>query len=109
MTTRTYAHELNREIRSISGWYMLEKEERITHRGRDYVYAVGQGAVETSCCGIGGCRYALVPGAVLRWKSKTDDRGVSLSEVEPVSDPQVQEELRRIIFEKEDVSQVNFL
>jgi hypothetical protein len=107
--TRTYAHELNREIQSISGWYMLEKEERIPHRGREYMYAVGQGAVESSCCGIGGCRYAVVPGEVLSWKSQSDDRGLSLSEVEPVSDPAIQEELRRIILEREDVSQVNFL
>lgn len=105
---RTYVHELNREIRSISGWYMLEKEERITHRGKDYVYAVGLGVAETSCCGRGEWIYAVVPGAVLKWKSQTDDQGLSLSEVEPVSDPVIQEELRRIIVEKEDVSQVNF-
>ena len=105
----TYVHELNSEIRSISGWYILEKEERISHRGRDYVYAVGQGVADAACCGLGGFRYALVPGAVLKWKSQTDDRGLFLSEVEPVSDPAIREELRRIILEKEHVSQVNFL
>jgi len=106
---RTYAHELSKEVRSISGWYMLEREERIAFRGREYLYAVGQGAVETSCCGVGGCRYALVPGAVVRWKFETDEQGVSRSEVEPVSDPDIQDELRQIISRKEDVSQVNFI
>ncbi len=107
--TKTYAHELNIEIRSISGWYMMEKEERLSHGGREYLVAVGQGVVETSCCGIGGCRYALVPGAVVNWKSGVDDEGTPVSEVEPVTDPEIQDELRRIILEKEDVSQVNFI
>lgn len=106
---RTYAHELNKEVRSISGWYMLEREERIVCRGREYLYAVGQGAVETSCCGVGGCRYALVPGAVVRWKFGMDESGAHLSEVESVSDQEMRDEIRRIILEKEDVSQVNFL
>lgn len=106
---RTYAHELNKEVRSISGWYMLEREERIAWQGREYLYAVGQSAVETSCCGAGGCRYALVPGAVLRWKFEVDESGTPISEVEPVSDQAARDELRRMISRKEDVSQVNFL
>ena len=85
------------------------KKERISHRGRDSVYEVGQIVVETSCCGIWGCRDALVPGAVLKWKSQIDDRGMSLSKVEPVLDPAIREELRRIILEKEGVSQINFM
>lgn len=105
---KDYIHEVNREVQSISGWYVLQREERLSHKGKQYLYVVGVGVVETSCCGTGGCAYALVPGAVMQWKTRTNDEGLRVSQVEPVKDEALQKELTRIITQKETVSQVQF-
>lgn len=105
---KDYVHDLNSEIRSISGWYSFHREEKISHQGKEFLYLVGVGVVETSCCGVGGCAYVLVPGAVLHWKTRTNEAGLWVSQVEPVRDPSLQRELARIITEKETVSQVQF-
>lgn len=106
--SRSYVHDLGHEVRSISGWYMLEREERIAFNGREYLYAVGIGVVEASCCGTGGCCYAVCPGAVLSWMHEKDEMGRFVSRVEPVREETVREALVRIIRERESVDQVQF-
>lgn len=101
-------HTINEEIQSISGWYVLYKEETTAFRGKVYLYAVGNGVVEASCCGSGGCRYAAVPGAVLEWKSGTNEAGFMISVVESVQDEGIREVLRVLISEMEGVDQVQF-
>lgn len=105
---KKYTHELNKEIKSISGWYELHKEGRIDHGGKEFLYVVGDAVVDSSCCGIGGCRYAVVPGSIVSWKSETNDDGLLTSVVEPVRDKNVKDQLREILIKKEDVSQVQF-
>ena len=105
---RTYSHQLGEEVHSISGWYMLHTEKRISFQGNEYLYVVGDGVVDSSCCGVGGCRYAIVPGRIVRWMSGTNEEGVVTSQVEPVSDRRTREELTRLISRKDDVTQVQF-
>jgi len=106
--TRKFSHSLNKEIQSISGWYKLFKEERIELYGKEFLYLVGDAVVETSCCGVGGCRYVVVPGSVVNWKSETDEEGWPVSHVEPLRDEKTQTELTQILLKKEGVSQVQF-
>ncbi|MBW1682881.1 MAG: hypothetical protein JRF59_04025 [Deltaproteobacteria bacterium] len=106
--TKTYRHELQSEVRSISGWYEIVKEDRITHGEQEYLYLVGNGAVDSSCCGVGGCHYAVVPGAVVGWKSGRDEDGCPTSELDPVRDEEIRRALRELITKKEGVSQVQF-
>jgi hypothetical protein len=105
---KTYAHELNKEVHSISGYYVLQREERIAHRGKEILYVIGHGVVEASCCGIGGCSYAIVPGVILNWKSGANEAGLPTSVVEPVEDTALKQELQALITQKEGVSQVQF-
>jgi hypothetical protein len=51
---REYTHELNREVRSISGGYELEREEKFDMHGKEVLYVVGNAVVDSSCCGVGG-------------------------------------------------------
>jgi hypothetical protein len=106
--TKTYTHELNQEVQTISGWYELHKEERIELVGEEILYVVGNAVVDSSCCGIGGCHYAVVPGSIVSWKSGTNEAGLFTSVVEPIKDEKVREELQKILTEKEGVSQVLF-
>lgn len=105
---KDYIHDLNKEVRSISGWYSFHREEKISHQGKEFLYLVGVGVVETSCCGVGGCAYVLVPGAVINWKMRANEEGLWISQVEPVTDEALQKELTQIILQKETVSQVQF-
>lgn len=100
--------ELGQEITAIGGHYVFNNERRLSVDGRDVLYLVGYAVVDTSCCGIGGCAYALVPGIVEEWKYKKDDDGLCVSQVEPIHDADEQQEIRRLIQKKEMVQQVTF-
>jgi hypothetical protein len=100
--------DLGQEVTAIGGHYVFNKEARITYNGREVFYLVGYAVVDTSCCGAGGCAYALVPGFVKAWKYKTNMNGASVSQIEPVRDTLAQQEIRRMIQKKEVVQQVSF-
>jgi hypothetical protein len=105
---KEYTHELNREIRSISGGYELETEGKLQIDGREVLYVVGNAVVDSSCCGVGGCRYALVPGYVRQFKTRQNEKGLWVSEVEPIVNKAICREITRILKEKEIVQQVQF-
>lgn len=105
-----YVHQrLDQEITAIGGTYILVKEVRLPFNGREILYLVGHAAFDTTCCGAGGCAYALVPGYILSWKDRADKDGRAISRVEPVRDRDVQERIRHRIETKEVVQQVTFL
>jgi len=101
-------HELNQEISAIGGRYALVKEMRLPFQGREVLYMVGYGAFDTTCCGTGGCAYALVPGFIIEWKHATNEDGLAVSRVEPMREEAIQKEVRRLIKERETVQQVRF-
>ena len=105
---REYTHEIGREVRSISGGYELEKEGKFEIDGREVLYVVGNAVVDSSCCGVWGCRYALVPGYVKKFKTRQDEQGLWISEVEPIIDRTTRQEITRVLKEKEIVQQVQF-
>lgn len=105
---REYTHELNREIRSISGGYELEREGKFEIHGKEVLYVVGNAIMDSSCCGVWGCRYALVPGYVKKFKTRQDEQGLWISEVEPVIDGATRQKITQLLEEKELVQQVQF-
>jgi len=104
-----YAHrDLNQEVTAIGGRYVLVKEARLPFQGREVLYLVGHAAFDTTCCGAGGCAYALVPGFIVSWKSATNPDGLDVSRVEPIRDAVVQEQVRRLVAGREVVHQIRF-
>jgi hypothetical protein len=104
-----YAHpELSQEGTAIGGFYVLIKEARLTFEGREILYLVGHAAFETTCCGVGGCAYALVPGFIVEWKGRTNADGLAVSQLEPIRDRAVQAKVRQLIENEETVHQVLF-
>jgi uncharacterized Fe-S cluster-containing radical SAM superfamily protein len=99
---------LNQAVRTISGHYILSQEKRLFYNGREVLYFIGCAVVDASCCGPGGCSYALVPGYVKDWKYKTGSDDLSVSRVEPIRDANVQSGIRQLIMKKDAVQQVNF-
>ena len=94
---------------AIGGHYVLVKEARLPLRGREVLYLVGHAAFDTTCCGAGGCAYALVPGFVRRWRSGVNGEGLAVSQVEPIHETDVQVQVRALIEREEVVQQVRFL
>ena len=104
-----YTHRpLGQEVRSISGHYMIEEEKRLAFKGREVLLAKGYWAVDSSCCGTGGCGFALIPGYVVKWKASTNDKGEPVTEIEPVRGDEEKQALRKLVQESEKVQQVNF-
>ena len=65
-----YTHlELNKDIKALAGYYTPQKEVRLKYHSREVLYVIGQVVVDSSCCGVANCQYALVPGYIVRWQS----------------------------------------
>ncbi len=100
--------KLGQEITAIGGHYVFNNEHRLSFDGRDVLYLVGYAVVDTSCCGVGGCAYAMVPGYVRAWKYKKNETNEPISLIEPVCDINDQAAIRQLIQKKEVVQQVTF-
>ena len=104
-----YVHQdLHQQITAIGGHYVLMKEARLPYQGRKVLYLVGHAAYDTSCCGPGGCAYAVVPGFVRSWQSSHTDEGRPISQIDPVREPGMQKEIRSLLERIETVQQVVF-
>lgn len=104
-----YTHlQINRDVNCIAGYYTPQKEIRLKYNDREVLYIVGQGVIESSCCGSGSCGYAIVPGYIITWQKKTNEAGLPVSEVEPILDKATKENISRIVREAEVVSQIEF-
>ena len=107
---KEYPHpELNTSVTAIGGSYILIKEVQLPFEGETILYLIGSAIFDTTCCGVGGCAYALVPGIVQKWKFKTDSTGRPVSMVQPISRPNLKEKIKKLILKNEPVHQVNFL
>ena len=110
MTNRDHTHwPLDEEITAVGGSYRLVKESRLDVNGREVLYVVGHGVYDGTCCGAGGCAYALVPGFVVRWRDRTSQSGLPVSLVEPIRDDATQSQIEVQIRQRETVQQVEFL
>ncbi|HDP24430.1 MAG TPA: hypothetical protein ENN34_03205 [Deltaproteobacteria bacterium] len=104
-----YVHPvLNEEVNAIGGFYVITKKDTLPHPQGEILYLVGHAVTDTSCCGLGGCGYAVVPGHIISFHagSTEDERVISL--VEPV-ETTLFSEIASEIARKEGVTQVHFL
>jgi hypothetical protein len=105
-----YIHpELNKRVDFFGGGYSFIEEGKFAYRGKEVLFSVGIANLEASCCGTWGCGFIKVPGYVLSWKMRVDERGPVLSEIERVEDQESQREIREILEEKfPGFSQIEF-
>ena len=106
---REYVHQaLGKEVHSISGYYVPLHETRWEYKGKEVLYVTGAFMIDNSCCVRGGCMYAIVPGYVLNWESKKSDDGMPVSEVEPIADQQIKQEISTFLRDKECAGSIEF-
>lgn len=105
---KDYLHLGDVEVRSISGSYSFGEEQLVTIQGREVLCEIGHGLVDSSCCGVGGCRFAHVAGFVRQYRMKQDGRGRWISEVEPIEDETLRKELEEFLKEAHMVQQISW-
>ena len=99
---------LGQEVTAIGGHYVFGREVRWPYQGREILYFVGYALLNSTCCGVGGCAYVLVAGVVSQWKYKINSNESPVSQVEPITEPVAQRQIRALIQKKEMVYQVTF-
>ena len=108
MTCRFTHPKLGEEIRAIGGGYTFTKELELDLDGRKVLAFIGVGVIDSSCCGTGGCGYALVPGYVVEFKSATDADGTPVSIIEPITDGSIRKQVTSYLKKTEYVMDVRF-
>ncbi len=107
---REYVHkDLDETVMAIGGHYRFTDEVRLPVEGGEVLYLKGYALFDATCCGAGGCAYALVYGMVEQWKGTTDKQGFHVSRIRPVADEMRRREITRRIREKEMLQQVQFV
>ena len=79
-------------MRAIGGSYTLEKEMKLLHADREVLVVLGHAFIDSSCCGVAGCRYAFVPGYLQGWHDRSSEDGLPVStvsrfEIRPSNEP----------------------
>ena len=104
-----YTHlELNTDIEALAGHYTPQKEVRLKYNRREVLYVISQAVIDASCCGVADFNCALVPGYIVNQQVTKDKDGLTVSEVEPITDKVTKEKIKEIIQETENISQVEF-
>ncbi len=104
-----YTHlPIDEDVTCIAGYYTPVKEVKLPYMDREVLYVVGQAVVESSCCGTGCWGYALVPGYIINWQKRTNEAGLPVSEVEPISDKIARDDISRTIEKVECIPRIEF-
>ncbi len=106
---KNFTHpELNVEVVAIGGNYVLTHEKKITFNGRDILYFTGYAVFDTTCCGSGGCTYALVAGYIVELNAGKTQNGLPISRVEPIKNEKDHRDIQTQLIKTEKVQQVKF-
>jgi hypothetical protein len=104
-----YVHlELGKDLQGLAGYYTPLKELRLESDGREVLCVIGMSVVESACCGGGTFGYASVPGYIVGWKERTNEHGLAVSRVEPVTDMATRREISAKIKETESIFNIDF-
>jgi len=102
-------HPLDTEVNAIGGRYVFTDEFRVSFSGKELFYLVGHALFDSTCCGFGGCRYALVRGFIIDWKKKKSPEGLFVTTIERVTDQAEQREIQDTINSRVTVNQIKFM
>jgi len=107
---KEYFHEdLNQEVQAIGGRYVLTAEKKLRYNDQEILYLTGHAAFDSTCCGAGGCAYAVVYGIIVNWKQKKKSNGSNISEIIPIRNEDAKKTIQQKIMETESINQVVFL
>jgi hypothetical protein len=108
--TKKFIHQKpGKEIAfGIAGQYIPYEDNIIEYNGKKVLYEIGKVKMEASCCALDDWIYTVVPGYIVNWKGETNEDGLPVTEVEPVTDRQARQDITEIIQVKEDLFVIEF-
>jgi len=86
--------------------FTTSTEHTLDYKGRRVLYNYAE-ATAISFCSASGASYAgnmIVKGYVVRWKYGTDEKGRSLSEIEPITNKREQQEISQLLWPSSSTS-----
>ena len=87
------------EIILMSVIFKVTAEGCLAYGNRNLLYIDGLTTAGSACCGMIECHIIYVPGFVVSWHYKIDDvSGNPLSKVEPIIDPSILEDVKKLLF-----------
>ena len=112
VTEYTHLELGNDYATGIAGYYMPQQEVRLKYGDREVLYVTGQAVIESGCgsgsCGTGSWGYAVVPGYIVNWQNKRNKAGLPVSDVEPITDEETRNNIKRTIQASEASLQISF-
>lgn len=104
-----YTHQKpGQEIRQVSGDTIPTEELRLQVNGREVLCINRVTICETGCCGMGISFDTVIPGYIVNWKARVNDRGLAVSVVEPVNDEKEKSEIIAKLKETKNITNINF-
>ena len=104
-----YAHfPLNEEIEYSTGCVWKSEEETMTYGDEEVLYFVGNSSAMGGCCTgyYPPHKYIMIPGYLRNWQCKTNDQGLPISEIEPIRDEKIRNELVQLFRGKYNINEV---
>jgi hypothetical protein len=93
--------DLGEEVPVRAGYYAPLEEHVLPHEGREVLYIVGKGCIESSCCAApGSWIYVQVPGFLVKKHVRGGGNAPYISEVEIIDDQQTRKSVREAIASK---------
>lgn len=104
-----YEHgRLGELVMAIGGHYTLDREVHLSFNNDEIIYLIGKAVFDTTCCGSGGYRYAMVYGYIIDWKVAYSQNGNPVSYLKLIKNPLLRSEICEVIMTKEAITQVHF-
>ena len=104
-----YTHSVKELVKFVAGAYAIESEHLLSYKDREVLYLIGATDELCNCCGdCGVIRFINIPGFVKAWKSKTNEAGVPVSEIDPITDPEIRREIKKILYEDYCLDNIDF-
>ena len=100
--------ELNEPVIAIGGSYVMTAEHKIDCPGGQLLAFSGHAVFDTTCCGAGGCAYALVAGFIDSYRCRKDAAGRWLSKVRPIRDTHLKKVATAAVLTRIHAQQVQF-
>ena len=105
-----YTHTpLDEKVQFVSGAYQIDSEHKLQYGDREILYLLGSTDQICGCCGsCAPIRFISVPGFIRGWKSKKNEAGLPVTEIDVVGDDETRTKIRKILQQEHDVSSVEF-
>jgi len=84
------------------------EEKKISYDAKQVFYLLTEAVVDTACCGDRTFYYATVLGYIKSWQQSQNEAGLPISEMEPILDHKVQEEIEHILQQEYPLLQILF-